>query len=293
MKGRGRRRGPVSPSGQGLGQARAVPPPAVESGVGTRPAGSGARRGGHSGPRRPPCPGGTRGSCCEGARASGPWAFGPLSRPLRSKVGFGPGGPGALEAALGPWCCAWRPGQASPKTPSRSPTPTPHRPPSPPLPPPAWGTQLRGPWRPSRRAPRRCSGRLIHGMCSLVSACQGGPPPSRSRRPGPGGKGPGHGGRSPSPGPRNAIGSRFRASVPGSPGSWQRLVARAPGDPGRTCPAGEGSRGRGPGGQRSEVFADSAFLGRLPQDAPSVSWATRRNGPGFHSPGSPWPGNQG
>lgn len=288
MKGCGRRRGPVSPSGPGLGQVTGRAPASCRGGRGVEARGLG----------RPPCPGGTRGSCCEGARASGPWAFGPLSRPLRSKVGFGPGGPGALEAALGPWCCAWRPGQASPKTPSRSPTPTPRRPPPPPLtptlPPPALGTQLRGPcWRPLRRAQRRCSGRLIHGMCSLVTPCQGGPRPSRSRRPRTGGKGPGQGGRSPSPGPRNAIGSSFRASVPGSPGSWQRLVARAPSDPGRTCPAGEGSRGRGPGVQRSEVLAHSAFLGQLPQEALSVSWATRRNGPGFHSPGSPWPGNQG
>lgn len=79
----------------------------------------------------------------------------------------------------GPWCCARRPGQASPKTPSRSPTPTPHRPPPPPLtptlPPPDSGTQLRGRWRPSRRAQRRCSGRLIHGMCSLVHPVPRGP----------------------------------------------------------------------------------------------------------------------
>lgn len=125
----------MSPSGQGLGQARAVPPQAVESGVGTRPAGSGAGRGGHSGPRRPPCPGWTRGSCCEGARARGARAFGPVSRPLRSKHGFGPGGPSALEATLGPavLCVAARPGQSQDTL--RSPTPTHHRPP-PPLSPP-------------------------------------------------------------------------------------------------------------------------------------------------------------
>lgn len=196
-------------------------------------------------------------------------------------------------------CVAARPGQASPKTPSRSPTPTPppssSTPPLPPLSRPLTRAPscVGGRWRPSRRAQRRCSGRLIHGMCSLVTPCQGAPRPSRSRRPRPGGKGPGQGGRSPSPGPRNAIGSSFRASVPGCPGSWQRLVAGAPRDPGRTCPAGGGSRGGGPGVQGSEVFADSAFLGQLPQEALSVSWATRRNGPGFRSPGSPWPGNQG
>lgn len=266
-----------------------MPPQAVESGEGTGPAGSGAGRGGHSGPRRPPCPGGTRGSCREGARASGPRAFGPVSRPLRSKHGFGPGGPSTLEATLGPRCCAWRPGQASPKTPSAPPPPpaTPLLHPSVPHSsapwPPASGAESRGRWRPARRAQRRCSGRLIHGMRSLVTPCQGGPRPSRSRRPRPGGKGPGQGGRSPSPGPRNAIGSSCRASVPGSPGSRQSLVARAPRDPGRSCPAGEGSRGSGPGGQRSGAFADSAFLGQLPQEALSVSWAMRRNGPGFCS----------
>lgn len=46
-----------------------------------------------------------------------------MSRPLRSKHGFGPGGPSTLEATLGPRCCAWRPGQASPKTPSAPPPP--------------------------------------------------------------------------------------------------------------------------------------------------------------------------
>lgn len=70
---------------------------------------------------------GTRGSCCEGARASGPWAFGPSSRPLRSKVGFGPGGPGALEAALGPARGAVRGGPARP---------VPRHPPARPPPPP-------------------------------------------------------------------------------------------------------------------------------------------------------------
>lgn len=114
----------MSPSGQGLGRARAAAPRAVESGVGTRPAGSGAGRGGQSGPRRPPCPAGQEGAAVkEPEPASGARASGPVSRPLRSKHEFGPGGPGALEATLGPRCCAWRLGQANPNTPSAPPRP--------------------------------------------------------------------------------------------------------------------------------------------------------------------------
>lgn len=213
--------------------------------------------------------GGTRGSCCEGARASqrreGLWPRVPSPseqtrvRPGRSRRPGSHSRPAVL-------CVAARPGQSQDTL--RSPTPPQRPPPPPPIPTPACpgsGTQLRGRWRPSRRAPRRCSGRLIHGMCNLVTPCQGGPRPSRSRRPRAGGKGPGRGGRSPSPGPRNAIGSSCRASVHASPGSWQRLVARAPRDPGCTCPAGDCSRGRGPGGQRSGAFADSAFLANFPR----------------------------
>lgn len=211
--------------------SRALPgtgrtPPTVESGVGTRPAGYGAVHRGHSGTCRPPYPGGTRGSCCEVARAGSTWAFGPVSRPLWSDHGFGLGGPSALEATLGPLWCAWRPGQASPKTPSRSPTPTPHRPPPYPLtrpsPAPSIGHPVAWPLATSQVGPATllwpAHARHVQPGHPVprVPATQPKPQAPTWRQ-----KGPGQGGRSPSPEPSNAIGSGCLARARGlqDPGS--------------------------------------------------------------------------
>lgn len=196
-----------------------------------------------------------------------PAARGPLAPcpvPFGANTGSARAVPAPWKPLSAPRCCAWRPGQASPKTPS--------------APPPPPTTALLHPSVPHSSAP--CIGSPVAWPLATFEAgpatllwpahprhAQPGHPVPRgpATQPEPqaptGRQGPGQGGRSPSPGPRNAIGSGCRASVPGSPGSWQRLVARAPRDPGCTCPAGEGSRGRGPGGQRGGAFADSAFLG--------------------------------
>lgn len=195
---------------------------AAESGVGRGPPGSGARRIGPSGPRWPPCLGGTRGSCSEGARAGaggGPVGIWPRAPSPSEQAQVGPGQaqrPGSLLATVR--CGAARPGPGRPPLPSPA-QPSPARPsPAPPRAPELswplaafeagpvtsfWPAQRRHvePGRPLPRGP-------------------GARDPARARRPSPGGKGPGQGGRSPSPEPRKPIGSCG-------------AVTRGPQDPGR------------------------------------------------------------